>query len=99
MSVFVRQISHYVQTILTKKYIIKRIWVELNHRVTSSVKRVIVAMDDKGTIDMSCYITKFAVSLVHTRDCEIGMSLHGTVTLYPGVEYLTIYRTNSTIPQ
>ena len=68
------QISPYVQTTSTNNHIIERIWVELNHRVTYPVKQVIVSMDDQGTIDMSCTVTKFAVSTVLCRVCEVGMN-------------------------
>ena len=63
-----------MQTTSTNNHIIERIWVELNHRVTYPVKRVIVSMDDQGTVDMNCSITKFAVSTVLSRVCEVGMN-------------------------
>jgi hypothetical protein len=68
------QITPYVQTASTSNHIIERIWVELNHRVTYPVKRVIISMDDQGTIDMNCSATKFAVSTVLLRVCEVGMN-------------------------
>ena len=66
--------SLYVRTTSTNNHIIECIWVELNHQVTYPVKRVIVSMNNQGTIDMSCSITKFAVSTVLSRVCEIGMN-------------------------
>lgn len=68
------QITSYVQTTSTNNHIIERIWVELNHRVTYPLKRVIVSMDDQGTIDMNCSVTKFVVSTVLLRVCEVGMN-------------------------
>lgn len=67
------QITPYRQTSSTSNHIIERIWVELNKRVTYPVKRVIISMDDQGVIDMDCSVTKFAVSTVLLRVCEVGM--------------------------
>lgn len=67
-------IASYVQTTSTNNHITERIWVELNHRVTYPIKRVIVSMDDQGIVDMSCSITKFSVSTLLLRVCEVGMT-------------------------
>ncbi len=67
------QIAPYMQTASTYNHIIERIWVEVNHRVTYPVKRVITAMEDQGVMDMSRNETKFAVSTVLSKVCEVGL--------------------------
>lgn len=93
------QISPYVQTTSTNNHIIEHIWVELNHRVTYPVKRVIVTMDDQGTIDMSCPVTMFAVSTVLSQVYEVGMNKMVAAWnshLISDMEYQTNFRINST---
>ena len=63
-----------MQTSSTHNHIIERIWVELNKRVTYPVKRVVVSLDNRRVIDMDCPITKFSLSNVLMRVCEIGMN-------------------------
>lgn len=65
-----RNIPPYVQSTSMCKHII---WVELNHRVTYPVKRIIKMMDDCQSINMDCPITKFCVSTVLCQICEVGM--------------------------
>ena len=66
-------VAPYAQTTSTCNHVIERIWVELNHRVTYPVKRIVTAMNDQQLIDMNCPITKFCVSTVLCRVCKIGM--------------------------
>ena len=67
-------IAPYMQTASTYNHIIERIWVELNHRVTYPVKRVITNLDEQGRINMDDSATKFGVSTVLMRVCEVGMT-------------------------
>ena len=67
------QIAPYVQTTSTNNHIIERIWVELNQRVAYPVKRVVSSMDNDGHINMDDPITKFSISSVLLRVCEVGM--------------------------
>ena len=64
----------YAQTASTYNHIIERIWVELNHRVTYPVKRVITEMDNNGIINMDLPATKFCVSTVLSIVCKVGMN-------------------------
>ena len=67
-------IASYVQTTSTCNHIIERIWVELNNRVTYPVKRVVTSMTNRELINMSCPVTKFCVSHVLGRVCQVGMN-------------------------
>lgn len=66
-------IAPYMQTTSTCNHVIERMWVELNHRVTYPVKRIVTSMENNHTINMSCPITQFCVSIVLCRVCEVGM--------------------------
>ena len=55
-------IAPYVQTTSTQNHIIERMWVELNHRVTYPIKRVIVSMDQDGAVNMDDETTKFCLT-------------------------------------
>ena len=66
-------IAPYVQTTSTQNHIIERVWVELNHRVTYPVKRVIVSMDQQRAVNMDDETTKFCVSYVLQQVCSVGM--------------------------
>ena len=66
-------IAPYVQTTSTCNHIIERMWVELNHRVTYPVKRVVTSMENCELLNMSCTVTKFCVSTVLCRVCQVGM--------------------------
>ena len=66
-------IAPYTQTTSTYNHIIERVWVELNKRVTYPVKRVIVSMDNDRIVNMDQQATKFCVSTVLCRVCEVGM--------------------------
>ena len=66
-------VAPYAQTTSTCNHVIERMWVELNHRVTYPVKRIMTSMEDQQSIDMSCPVTKFCVSTVLCRVCKIGM--------------------------
>ena len=57
----------YAQMTSTCNHVIERIWVELNHRVTYPVKRILTSMNDQQLIDMTCPTTKFCVSTVLCR--------------------------------
>ena len=54
-------VAPYDQTTSTCNHVIERMWVELNHRVTYPVKRIMTSMEDQQSIDMSCPVTKFCV--------------------------------------
>ena len=41
-----RAVAPYVQTTLTSNHVLERLWVELNHRVTYPIKRIVAAMSD-----------------------------------------------------
>lgn len=66
-------VAPYVQTTSTCNHIIERMWVELNHRVTYPIKRIVVSMDHRQLIDMNCPVTTFCVSKVLCKVCKIGM--------------------------
>ena len=66
-------ISPYVQTTSTCNHIIERIWVEINQCVTYPVKRVVTSMENREILNMSCPVTKFCMSHVLRRVCQVGM--------------------------
>ena len=66
-------IAPYVQTTSRHNHIIERIWVEVNSRVTYPVKRIVVAMDDQGEINMDNDTEKFCVSYVLRNVCSVGL--------------------------
>ena len=68
------EVVPYAQTTSTQNHIIERIWVELNKRVTYPIKTVLSSLDNNGIINMDCSVTKFAVSTVLIRVCQVGMN-------------------------
>ena len=46
-------VAPYVQTTSTCNHVIERMWVELNHRVTYPIKRIMVSMQNHQMINMS----------------------------------------------
>ena len=57
----------------TQNHIIEQVWVELDHRVTYPIKRVIVLMDQQEAVNMDDETTKFCVSYVLRQICSVGM--------------------------
>lgn len=56
-----RENALYAQTTLKCNHVIERMWVELNHRVTYPIKRILTSMNDQQLIDMTCPTTKYCV--------------------------------------
>ena len=67
-------IAPYMQTASTYNHVIEGIWVELNHRVTSPVKRVITGLEEQNRINMDDPATKLGVSTVLGQVCKVGMT-------------------------
>ena len=66
-------IMPYMQTASTHNHIIERIWVEVNHRVTYPIKRVVVEMEEQGRINICSPATKYCVSVVLQSICKVGL--------------------------
>lgn len=66
-------IAPYRQTTSRENHVIERIWVELNHRVTYPLKRVITDMDNDEEIDLGSNLVKFCVSAVTQEVAKVGM--------------------------
>ena len=58
------QIAPYVQTSSAHNHIIERVWVEVNQRVTYSIKRIIVEMDDQHVINMESDTERSCISYI-----------------------------------
>lgn len=68
------EIAPYRQTSSCDNHIIERMWVELNHRVTYPLKRVLVEMDEQGLINMQSSAMRYCVSEVLKPVAEVGMT-------------------------
>lgn len=66
-------IALYVQTSYTHNHIIERVWIEVNQRVTYSIKRIIVEMDDQRVINMESYVERSCTSYILRRICMVGL--------------------------
>ena len=67
-------IAPYRQTTSRDNHVIERIWVELNHRVTYPLKRVVTDMDNEEEIDLGSNSVKFCVSTVTQEVAKVGMN-------------------------
>ena len=67
-------IAPYRQTTSRDNHVIERIWVELNHRVTYPLKRVLTDMDNEEEIDLGSNSVKFCVSIVTQEVAKVGMN-------------------------
>ena len=67
-------IAPYRQTTSRDNHVIERVWVEMNHRVTYPLKRVLTDMDNEEEIDLGSNLVKFCVSVVTQEVAKVGMS-------------------------
>lgn len=67
----------YLQTTSRQNHRVERMWVEVNQRVNYPVKRILVAMEASGEIDISDNTVKFCVSW--TTICVIAPALRAFV--------------------
>ena len=67
------EIAPYIQSTSTRNHIIERIWVEVNHRITYPIKRVIIQMDELRMVNMEDDVDKFCVSYVLRKVCLVGL--------------------------
>ena len=53
---------------------VERVWPQVNARVNYPLKRILYALQESNTINMSCPITKFCVSFVVIKSAAVGMN-------------------------
>ena len=51
-----------LQSTSTQNHRVERLWVEINQRVNYPIKKILLSLEENGTIDLSCSVTKFCVS-------------------------------------
>lgn len=66
-------IAPYMQTSSTHNHIIKRVWVEVNQRVTYPIKRIISEMDDQHVVNMESDTERSCISNILRRVCMVGL--------------------------
>ena len=69
----ITNIVPYRQVSSTHNHIIERIWMEVNHRVTYPIKRVVITMEEQGRINMGSPTVKFCVSTVLQSVSKVGL--------------------------
>ena len=64
-----------MQSSSTNNHRVERLWVEVNQRVNYPVKRILVALEANGSIDLSNEVVKFCVSYTTIRLLEEALLL------------------------
>ena len=59
-----------------QNHLAERHWVEINSRVNFPIKRALVSMQTNSVIDMDCPTTKYCVSFMTSKLCQIGIQKH-----------------------
>lgn len=59
-----------------QNHLAERHWVEVNSRVYYPIKRALVYMQQNSLIDMDCPTTKYCVSLMSAKMCQVGKQQH-----------------------
>lgn len=62
--------------ICKQNHLAERHWVEVNSRVNYPVKSALRWMEQMQEIDMDCPTTKFCVSVMAGKLCQVGLQNH-----------------------
>lgn len=62
--------------IIVQNHLAERHWVEVNSRVNFPIKRALVNMQQNSVIDMDCPVTKYCVSFIAGKLCQVGIQRH-----------------------
>ena len=62
--------------LILQNHLAERHWVEVNTRVNYPVKTALTWMQQNMVIDLDCPVTKYCVSLMSSKLCQVGIQLH-----------------------
>ena len=62
--------------LILQNHLAERHWVEVNTRVNYPIKTALTWMQQNMVIDLDCPVTKYCVSLMSGKLCQVGIQLH-----------------------
>ena len=71
-----------LQSTSTQNHRVERLWVEINQRVNYPIKKILLSLEENGTIDLSCSVTKFCVSYCTINVLAPALRISRTTIVY-----------------